>query len=508
MSERYPEDPALDLYLALMEVDWPTVFDAATLSRGLGYAHKGRVHDGLDLQVGKDMLGIFGRVAGSRKQAYMTRVYLDPRGLEKGLFTLCNCPVGVRCKHAVALIETFMNQMGEEGFASPEESLEPSPGSPPAPPLAKRSSSAELASAKRERLKRDWEAWLKRADRPALQEEPEGRRVGDEYRLALFLSAPGAYREPVLRVVPVWVRPSRQSHRHSGWVAPRIIEAASDLVPVPEGGWPAAQEEALTLLLHGPQESTLISGQMRRAAVIDQPLQGRALWNLLEGDELPLLFHEKQTGPVLELGPAGQLAPRWQADEEGVQHLALDTQPEGLLSQTALVLRSGRELCYLDVEQGLFGRLAGSPEWLKRVAQAPPLPPEMSGWLSERLGEAPALAETLPAPHQVEERQLDDVVPRLKVTMQVAAGQLGFRDGAPLPRWVEVGAAVVGLDYAGIEVVPEPGDWVQGYRDGQRLKIKRDAEAELALVRGLPSGMINPGVAARGRAGAGLSEAA
>merc|ERR1712034_86315 len=74
--------------------------------------------------------------------------------------------------------------------------------------------------------------------------------------------------------------------------------------------------------------------------------------------------------------------------------------------------------------------------------------------------------------------------------MQVAAGQLGFRDGAPLPRWVEVGAAVVGLDYAGIEVVPEPGDWVQGYRDGQRLKIKRDAEAELALVRGLPSGMI------------------
>jgi len=490
MSERYPEDPALDLYLALMEVDWPTAFDAATLSRGLGYAHKGRVHDGFNLQVGSDMLGIFGRVAGGRKQAYMTRAYLDPKDLDKGLFTLCNCQVGVRCKHAVALIETFMNQMGEEGFASPEESLEPSPGSPPAPPLAKRSSSAELASAKRERLKRDWEAWLKRADRPALQEEPEGRRVGDEYRLALFLSAPGAYREPVLRVVPVWVRPSRQSHRHSGWVAPRIIEAASDLVPVPEGGWPAAQEEALTLLLHGPQESTLISGQMRRAAVIDQPLQGRALWNLLEGDELPLLFHEKQTGPVLELGPAGQLAPRWQADEEGVQHLALDTQPEGLLSQTALVLRSGRELCYLDVEQGLFGRLAGSPEWLKRVAQAPPLPPEMSGWLSERLGEAPALAETLPAPHQVEERQLDDVVPRLKVTMQVAAGQLGFRDGAPLPRWVEVGAAVVGLDYAGIEVVPEPGDWVQGYRDGQRLKIKRDAEAELALVRGLPSGMI------------------
>lgn len=132
-----------------------------------------------------------------------------------------------------------------------------------------------------------------------MQEEPEGRRVGDEYRLALFLSAPGAYREPVLRVVPVWVRPSRQSHRHSGWVAPRIIEAASDLVPVPEGGWPAAQEEALTLLLHGPQESTLISGQMRRAAVIDQPLQGRALWNLLEGDEPHCCSMKSRRAPFL-----------------------------------------------------------------------------------------------------------------------------------------------------------------------------------------------------------------
>ncbi len=490
MSARYPEDPALDLFLALIEVDWPTAFDAATLSRGLGYAHKGRVYGGVNLQVGKDMLGIHGRVAGGRKQAYMTQVYLDPKGLDKGLFTLCNCPVGVRCKHAVALIETFMEQMAEEGGTLQEQSPEPSPGSPPAPPLAKRSATSELASARRERLKRDWESWLQRADRPVVQEEPDGKRVGAEYRLALFLSAPGGYREPVLRVVPVWVRPSRQSRRHSGWVAPRIIEADHGLVPAPEDGWPAAQEEALTLLLHGPQASTWMSGQMRRAAVIDQPLQGRALWNLLEGDEPPLLFHEKQTGPPLELGPAGQLAPRWQPDEAGVQHLKLATQPEGLLSQEAIVLRTGRELCYLDVEQRRFGRLAGSPEWLKRVAQAPPLPPEMCDWLAERLGKTSALAETLPVPHRVEERQLDDVAPRLKVTMQVAAGQLGFRDGAPLPRWVEVGAAVVGFDYAGIEVAPEPGDWVQGYRDGQRLNIKRDAEAELALVRSLPPGMV------------------
>ncbi|PWV68821.1 SNF2 family DNA or RNA helicase [Halomonas sp. A11-A] len=487
MSARYPEDPALDLFLALIEVDWPTAFDAATLSRGLGYAEKGRVYDGFNLQVGSDMLGIFGRVAGGRKQAYMTQVYLDPKGLDKGLFTLCNCPVGVRCKHAAALIETFMEQMAEEGGAWHEESAEPSPDSPPAPPLANRLSAAGLESARSERLKRDWEAWLAAPAHPG----PDSERVGEEYRLALFLSVPGAYRDPILRVVPVWVRPSRQSRRHTGWVAPRIIESGPHgLQPVPEGGWSADLEEALTLLLHGQRESTWVSGQVRGATLVSQPFQARALWRLLEAEAPPLLFHEKQTGPPLALGPSGQLAPYWQADEEGVQHLELDVQPDDLLSPAGIVLRAGRELCYLDVEQGLFGRMAGDPEWLSRVEQAPPLPPEMSGWLSERLREAPALAETLVAPHQIEERHLDDVAPRLKVTMQAAAGQLGFRDGAPLPRWVEVGAAVVSFDYAGIEVAPERGERVQGFRDGQRLIIRRDTEAELALVRSLPPGMV------------------
>lgn len=41
MSERYPEDPALDLYLALMEVDWPTVFDAATYRVGWAMPTRG-----------------------------------------------------------------------------------------------------------------------------------------------------------------------------------------------------------------------------------------------------------------------------------------------------------------------------------------------------------------------------------------------------------------------------------------------------------------------------------
>ncbi|MFB9146636.1 SNF2-related protein [Halomonas alkalicola] len=487
MSEHFPEDPALDLFWALMEVDWPTAFDAATLSRGLGYAQKGRVYEGLNLQVGSDMLGIFGRVAGGRKQAYMTQVYLDPKGLDKGLFTLCNCPVGVRCKHAVALIETFMEQVAEEGGTWQEDSPEPAPGSPAESPIANSSSPAELASARSERLKRDWEAWLAAPAHPG----PDSERVGEEYRLALFLSIPGAYRDPILRVVPVWVRPSRQSRRHTGWVAPRIIESGSHgLQPVPEGGWSADLEEALTLLLHGQRESTWVSGQVRGATLVSQAFQARALWRLLEAEAPPLLFHEKQTGSPLALGPAGQLAPYWQADEEGVQHLELDVQPADLLSPAGIVLRAGRELCYLDVEQGLFGRMAGDPEWLSRVERAPPLPPEMSGWLSERLREAPALAETLVAPHQIEERHLDDVVPRLKVTMQAAAGQLGFRDGAPLPRWVEVGAAVVSFDYAGIEVAPERGERVQGFRDGQRLIIRRDTEAELALVRSLPPGMV------------------
>ncbi|MGJ7456810.1 SNF2-related protein [Halomonas sp. RA08-2] len=483
MSAHPSDDPAFDLFLALLEIDWPTQFDEGTLERGFRYARRGVVQGGISLEVGDHSLGITARIRGNQKHPYVTRARLLTDGLEQSLFTLCTCPVSVRCKHAVALIETFLDEVSGEQEPSVDALSArqdvPDPGPVPA-----------LSDAKKQQLTRAWEAWIDTLEAPA-GTVSGADRVGEEYRLGLFVSQPAYTRDPVLRVIPVWLRPSRQSKRHSGWVSPEVIEVRpSGLVPAPRKGWVEAQEEAVTLLLHGDQEASWTSSQTRRWTLVGQPFQARALWALLESDEPPLLFHEKQTGPQLELGPEGALTPNWQADAEGVQSLRAETLPAGLLSDTAFLLRAGRELCYLDPERGTFGRLAGSPELLKQIQHAPPVPPEMSEWLGERLSQSRALAEGLPAPRRVEERTLDDVAPKLKVTLRVAEGQLGFRDGAPLPRWIQVGAGVVSFDYDGIDVPPEEGATAKGFRDGQRLTITRDHLAELALVRSLPSGMV------------------
>ncbi len=212
---------------------------------------------------------------------------------------------------------------------------------------------------------------------------------------------------------------------------------------MPPAGWAFEQEEALELLLQAGARRPYSIGNEPLWGVISQAFQARALWSLLESDTPPLLFYQKQTGTLLDVGPACQLTLAWVPDAEGNQHLQADIEPADVVSANAIVVRAGRELCYLDLERGRFGRLSGDPELLRRLRYSPPLPPEMSGWLGERLKKTPALADSLPAPQRGQERTLDGVAPRLKVTMQVGQGQLGHRDGVLVPRRIEVGARSV-----------------------------------------------------------------
>ena len=481
MSEhRHVADSAMTLFIALHQLGWQDFFDPGSLERGLRYARQGRVASDLSLDFEEERVVLLsGEVAGSRKQAYFTEVMVKNDGAAKELLADCSCPVGVGCKHAVALIQTFLDQLGKGPKAFAER--------------GGRGSALEAAAPSdvTEKLTRDWEAWLTGWEN-APGAESEGERITKEYRLGLFLDTTTRYAiEPVLKVLPVWLRPSRQSKRGSGWVSPRMIEVrgSGELMPVPEAGWNPEQEEALDLLLHG-EIDTLGSVDRRQWAVVSHTFQVRGLWSLLKSDEPPLLFFRKQTGQQLESGPGCRLTPSWQPDALGVQHLEATTQPEGLLSGDAIMARMGRGLCYIDPERGRFGRLEGDPELLARLRRSPPLPPAMSEWLGERLRKIPALAGKLPAPKRVEEYTLEDVAPRLKVTMRVVEGQLGFRDGVAVARWFRVGAGVVNFDYDGVEVSLEADDTAQAFRDGQRLTIKRDAQAERALVRTLPPGML------------------
>ncbi|WP_168017085.1 DEAD/DEAH box helicase [Halomonas salinarum] len=472
MSGALFTNDSLALFIALIQSDWQGCFDGGALQRGLRYAKQQRVLEDLDLQRQKERVALSGNVEGSHKRPYQTRVEIDVLSQDGALTTDCSCPVGVGCKHAVALIQTFLDQLGHGKDTSFE---------------ADAPSSADETSV----LKQQWDHWISQWEQTATS-LPEGKLVGAEYRLGLFLDGGGRYADTsTLTVTPVWLRPSKQRSHRSGWVSPRAIEvsASGELLPAPEAGWVTEQEDAIDLLLHGKVEMPWTSGQSPRA-LISQPFQARALWALLESDMPPLLFYGKQTGPQLEYGPGCRLVPSWQVDEQGVQQLQASTTPSDILSSEAIILRAGRELCYLDPERGRFGRMDGDPGLLAMLHRAPSVPPEISDWLGERLRQSERVGESLPAPSQVSEQTLDDVAPRLKVTMTVAEGQIGLRHGARLPRWIQAGAAVVGFDYDGIEVPPEEGEVAKGFRDGQRLTMTRDPQAERALVRDLPPGMV------------------
>ncbi|MDW7748287.1 SNF2-related protein, partial [Halomonas sp.] len=464
MPDAHLADPALTLYHTLEDIQWQRSFDARSLTRGRDYARQGRVRDGTRLERDGDLLVLRAQVDGSGRSRYLTSLAVDPGSPEMGVVSDCSCPVGRQCKHAVAVIQGFIDEMEADGLPTRDDSA---------------------------LLEQRWESWLAELESPV-----GGKRYVEEleedYRLALFLDIDPNPRSPTLKVSPVWVRPTKQRSRGNGWVKPRpiMVRRGGGLSPRPPQGLSPDQEEALELLMLGEQRRQLAGGYEQYWSPVAHAFQARALWSLLESDTPPLLFHPKQTGAMLDPGPACRLTLAWEPDADGNQHLRADAEPAEVISGDAAIVRAGGELCYLDETRGRFGRLEGDPELLMRLRRAPPLPPEMSGWLTERLHQAPGLAERLPAPQAVEERTLESVTPRLKVTLQVATGQLGYRDGAMVPRWIEVGAAVVGFDYDGIEVPPEEGESAQAFRDGQRLTVMRDPEAELALVRSLPPGMV------------------
>lgn len=476
MSDSHLTNNAMGLYIALIQHRWQQFFDSASVNRGLYYAQHGNVLDGVTIERDEEWLILSGEVEGSTKRSYQTAITINV--LDRELFTDCSCPVGSRCKHAVALIQAFLNQMSGGPGNQKERQL---------------SSGGADKPNEHDMLKKRWENWITQLSSASASPDPQDC-VGSEYRLALFVdSHDRAGQIQNLAVLPVWLRPSKQKSKSKkqSWVSPRPIdvEYGGKLLPAPEGGWPSEQEDLLDQLMHGGHEFSW-SRAHERWKLVSHAFQARALWTLIESDTPPLVFFRKQTGPQLEPGGDCQLAPRWQADSKGVQHLKAATLPEGALSSNAMIAKVGRGLCYLDPDKGVFGRMEGSAELVEKLHRSPPVPPEISRWLSERLDQLPAFADQLPPPTKVEEKTLKNVAPTLKVTMCVAEGQVGFRHGAPLPRWVRVGAGVVSFDYAGIDVPPEEKNTCQGYRDGQRLTVQRDIEAERALVRKLPSGMV------------------
>jgi superfamily II DNA or RNA helicase len=99
-------------------------YDPASVRRGVRYAAEGRV----ELVVVEPRRAL-GEVQGTRSEPYWVEVswHDGPRGLR--VVDACDCPLGGRCKHAVALILAAMRQ---QALASTDHRSRPAGLSPPA----------------------------------------------------------------------------------------------------------------------------------------------------------------------------------------------------------------------------------------------------------------------------------------------------------------------------------------------------------------------------------------
>jgi superfamily II DNA or RNA helicase len=93
------------------------IFGHDVFMRGASYASEGRV---VDMAFDADERTMVGLIEGSGGKEYVTTVTLDPDDLFGGtdLEAYCTCPMGMDCKHAVALLIAHRHRADAAGLAS------------------------------------------------------------------------------------------------------------------------------------------------------------------------------------------------------------------------------------------------------------------------------------------------------------------------------------------------------------------------------------------------------
>ncbi|MDN5896625.1 MAG: SWIM zinc finger family protein, partial [Nocardioides sp.] len=91
------------MLLAITDTALSRAFDSGSLSRGRSYARQGMVV-GFEINELDNAVEIVGSVAGNRAMPYSVTVFIEPTASTPRVTGDCSCPVGLDCKHAVALL--------------------------------------------------------------------------------------------------------------------------------------------------------------------------------------------------------------------------------------------------------------------------------------------------------------------------------------------------------------------------------------------------------------------
>jgi len=453
------------LHQLLQHVEWASNFDERTLQRAADYAVRRRV---VALRFTAtdhaDRCSLEGDIRGSQQRPYHCEIGVQAHEHRLTLNTACDCPVGVNCKHAAAMLLLTANL---PPAAWPGAALA-------APPIPKRARLARTARRGGEppgaegpgagQPASEWSRWLQAAHSAPIRREDavvHGRTMGvlmrrDDHRNQLLVG-------------PVWLRPGKSGRAALADPQPLRLDRNSGPLPAPPAGWPDGVAGALSILLH--EQYVQIAG--KRWAAIRADYHEQALETLLQ--HYPA-YYEKASAP-LSRGPQLPLQMRWLGLADGSQQLVAHVDAE----EPALLLHGAGEW-YLLPAQRIYGRVDGDPQLLDRITHAPPVLPEHVDALREQLQEQSRQQAGLPIPLPEPREPVRSVQATPAPVLQLRVVELPILHPLGNRRITAVGCARLFHDYAGQLLAPDSDDTdsaVTRVAQGTRvLEIVRDRATE------------------------------
>lgn len=415
-------------------------FDARAFEQGERYHRQGQV-SALRSEAGAGgAVRVTARVRGSQPSPYRQDIRLFLRdGAPISISGVCECPVGLNCKHVAAAVLAWA---GASATAAP-----PSPDAP------------EMSTAVRQILSR--------------MEEAAALDSGDAYpdtvrtRLLYVLRVdekPGG-REAVVRFLSVSLRKDGQFGAQEKPYNPGNIHGASVAKFVT------------------PADRTILSAVLEQrgyglSSWHGTPLRAeRAAWLIERMVRTGRLYWEDfRANPPLRPGPVRVGRARWTADTDGRQRFTFDLDAE------SVCLLPTVPPVYLDLDRWECGTVAAEvPAHLAAaLLAAPPLAPADVPAFRDGAVRFAALLPVLPDPPAGAETR--------RVTPRPVLRLLLGRRPPPSPYgWYPVGdafdpnvpAAELGFDYAGRRVALDaPSAPFQWMEDGILVTVPRDGKAE------------------------------
>ncbi|HEY1829288.1 MAG TPA: DEAD/DEAH box helicase [Acidimicrobiales bacterium] len=451
---------------------------SATFARGADYARTGAVRKRTWSRGGSHVVG---EVQGSERRPYVAAVTLTRSGSGAlvAFEATCTCPVGVDCKHAVALV------LAEEPM------LQPGPG--PLLTLVRddsaRTSSAPGEGSNRQTIRSkdgvlkptDWQLPLQillASDGDEAMESGD-TEIGLQFELVLDPGGAG------IRVRPV------TPGRNGNWVRTGISWSNLDYYRYGVGGSPQATErlalvkELLALSrLHNRRHMYSYSDEVVRLETINS----RRLWDLISEARalgLPLVQSGRQSQPITLWSRAAEVTIDVTRSEAGLRvepRIGIEGQRVPL-QQSMLIGSPAHGIAWWD--EPLDKSRTSPPLGLGLAALATPVDDNLRAFLR---------TAAVDVPSHDEKRFLSAFVPRLRRKVELASsdGSVELPEVRPLTLILTIRAGDdhrIDLAWArGAEGEDWREElWAASSRDHQRSAEDTIVDAAVAIVRSVPT---------------------